>query len=131
MGYIETGDLIEYRPTLQHFIKTQTSTQTWSLRSRLEWRDWQDRNTNSLRTRFQLSYLQKLSASYSLLIWDEPFLNLTHDSMSGERFFERNRAFIGLRLPLMGHLIEIGYLNQYIPRLTDLTEHIAIAYLYF
>jgi len=131
MGYIETGDLIEYRPTLQHLIKSQASSRIWSLRSRLEWREWQDTNTNSLRSRFQISLLQKLNSSYSLLVWDEPFLNLTHDSMSGERFFERNRAFIGVRFPFMGHNVELGYLNQHVPRQTDLTEHIAVAYLYF
>ncbi len=131
MGYIETGALVEYRPTLQHVFKAQTSRGGWSLRSRLEWRHWEDRNTNSIRSRFQLSYLHKLDNLNSFVIWDEPFLNFTHDSISGQRFFERNRAFVGLRLPILGHQMEIGYLNQIIPRNQNLTEHIAVTYIYF
>ena len=131
VGYIETGDLVEYRPAFQHLYSLKGVSQTFSFRSRIEWRDWQDRNTNSIRSRFQLSYLKPLTSTQSLLIWDEPFLNITHDKMSGERVFERNRFFVGLKFSGLGHVFDVGYMNQFIPRKTDTTEHIAVVYLYF
>jgi hypothetical protein len=131
LGYSETGALIEYRPTLHHFYTYKMHTSIFSLRSRLEWRDWQNRSENSVRTRFQFSFVTPISSEISVTFWDEPFINLTRDKMSGERTFERNRAFIGIRKFLLGHQVELGYLNQFVPRKNDQTDHIAVVYLYF
>jgi hypothetical protein len=132
LGYVETGASIEYRPTLQHIYNIKWSnTLVLGLRSRFEWRDWQNSNVNSIRTRFQISVLRPVTNSLSVLVWDEPFVNITNDSMSGRRTFERNRAFVGFRKQFQGHQFEIGYLNQYIPREKDLTEHVAVVYVYF
>ena len=60
------------------------------------------------------------------------FLNITNESWTGNRTFERNRAFIGTRSKLNELSYEIGYMNQYVPRKELSTmEHILTLYLFF
>jgi hypothetical protein len=61
-----------------------------------------------------------MTETYSLVLWEEAFANLTDDQWTGPRFHlgETN--------------LEIGYLHQYIPRKGVSThEHILTTYLYF
>jgi len=130
-GYIETGEIKEYRPTLQHIYSQTSNESRLSFRSRLEWRDWENEQSNSLRYRLQLQLNYILTSQTSLIFWDEPFINVTTNKMSGHQLLERNRAFVGFKYPVSGFNFEVGYLNQFIPRKSDLTEHIAVLYLYF
>ncbi len=127
-GYIQTGILKEHRPTLQWLGKFSESL---SSRARLEIRKWEEASVYSLRLRPMLRFEQTFATKKSWVIWDEPFFNLTHDRPSGNRIFERNRLFSGIRLPFESVALEIGYLNQMIPR-QDLTtiEHILVLYVF-
>jgi hypothetical protein len=127
-GFVESS-VKEYRTTLHH---TYSVSPHFSLRSRLEYRNLEDNDDDSLRFRYLVRYLHGLKGSNSLLIWDEPFLNLTSDKWTGERSFDRNRFFIGLRFPVLGMDVEAGYLNQFIPRSNrDTMEHLALLYVYY
>lgn len=127
-GYIQSGQLKEHRPTIQWLGKLS---ENLSARARLEMRKWEEEKVHSLRLRPMLRYEHALEAKRSWVIWDEPFLNLTHDDLSGNRIFERNRFFTGIRLPFENVALEVGYLNQTIPR-QDLTtiEHILVFYVF-
>lgn len=143
MGYIQTRasnvgavDSKEYRPTLQHVYNTALDEHKLTFRSRLEWRDEEDRETNSIRYRLQNSYRYQISPTYSLLFWEEPFLNLSGEKWVGNRLVERNRLFIGMRLDQgTDHRFEIGYMNQYVPKKfanrTDVSEHVLVGYFFF
>ncbi|MFY7992041.1 MAG: DUF2490 domain-containing protein [Bacteriovoracaceae bacterium] len=130
-GFIEGGEIKEYRPTLQHVYSHQDDEYRFLLRSRMEWRDWEDERSNSIRYRLQIQLNYTLTNKNTIVVWDEPFLNISTNKLSGNQLLERNRAFIGIRFPISGHNLEAGYLNQFIPRQSDLTEHIAVIYLYF
>jgi hypothetical protein len=71
----------------------------FSGRSRMEFRMLEDSPDDSLRFRYQLRGQQALTPLLDLVVWDEPFINLTKDEWTGERTFERNRFFIGTHLP--------------------------------
>lgn len=132
MGYIQTGNIKEYRPTLQHTYSTLFENHKFLLRSRLEWRDQEDNADNSIRYRLMNSYRYQLTPLYSLLVWDEPFLNLTKEEWTGDRWIERNRLFLGIRIDQKDHRFEVGYMNQFVPRNDkDVSEHILVAYFFF
>lgn len=132
-GFIETDRQREHRPTLQ-LTQTFTSTtfENLSLRNRLEFRKLEAQDALSIRYRGSLRYQRKVASSKSLVIWEEPFLNLTHEEWTGERIFERNRFFAGIGIEYLKTRMEIGYLNQFIPRSDrDITEHILTLYLFY
>lgn len=133
LGYIQTGLQKEYRPTLQHIYAISQSNETaLNVRSRLEARQVEDNPDFSMRYRANFRWQQTLSEKYSFVFWEEPFINLTDDDWTGNRTFERNRAFIGTRIHLTGTNLELGYMNQYIPRSNQsITEHILTAYLFY
>lgn len=127
-GYVQTGSLKEHRPTIQWLGKFSES---FSTRARLEIRKWEEEKVQSLRLRPMLRYEHSIEARRSWVVWDEPFLNVTHDDLSGNRIFERNRFFTGLRLPFENVALEVGYLNQTIPRQNLTTiEHIFVFYVF-
>jgi hypothetical protein len=131
-AYVQTGLVKEYRPTLQYAYKNKIDINSFSIRNRLEGRDLENTDADSLRFRSLLRFSRPLNPKYELVIWDEPFLNLTRETWSGDRLFERNRAFAGLRINFEKINFEVGYMNQYIPRETqDLSEHILTLYLIF
>lgn len=133
MGYVQTGLTKEYRPTLQHLYTTSTSSQMlYTVRSRLELRDIENDDTLSLRYRLLLSARYALTPTLSPMLWNEAFVNGTRESWTGDRFYERNRLFLGLRIDHPTHRWEVGYLNQYIPRQNvETIEHILMLYLFF
>lgn len=127
-GYILTGDVREHRPTFQYgitFFKSGAS--TLSLRNRFEYRKLEDNNTVSGRYRAALRYQWD-----SYIVWDEPFLNITHEDWTGNRLVERNRFFIGKSFKVQEMNLEAGYMNQYVPRSSRTTyEHILTLYLFY
>ena len=131
-AYVQSDTAKEYRPTLQYTYKVQEDSDLFSIRNRLELRDVEQQESNSVRWRSLLRWSHVLSESSDLVIWEEPFLNLSHEKWTGERLFERNRAFIGTKLKLSEIALEIGYLNQFIPRDTkSIQEHTLVTYFFF
>ena len=97
-----------------------------SSRSRLEARFFEDVSEDSSRFRYLLRLDYK-----RYVIWDEVFINLKKDELTGNRVVDRNRFFIGLKSKIFNSKIEYGYLNQYIPRGdVDTIEHLLVAYLF-
>lgn len=134
-GYIQTGITKEYRPTLQHvYFFSKEPPNAWLIRSRLEARILEDNDDFSLRLRTLLRFQKLIKDNYSFVLWDEPFVNATDDRWNDRRFFDRNRLFIGTRIAFIesNTVLELGYMNQYVPRNNiDLYEHILTAYLFF
>jgi hypothetical protein len=133
MGFVQTGLTKEYRPTFQHVYSTSNSSDMfYSVRSRLEFRDIENDDALSLRYRLLLSARYALTPTLSPMLWNEAFVNSTRESWTGDRFYERNRLFLGLRIDRPTHRWEVGYMNQYIPRQNvDTIEHILMLYLFF
>jgi hypothetical protein len=131
-GFVETGLLKEHRPTFQHTQQYgEYASMKFSARARFEFRMLEDSPDDALRLRYLLRGQKKLSPQLDLVIWDEPFINLTEDDWTGNRSFERNRFFLGTRVSFLGMHSEIGYLNQFVPRKKDITEHILTMYLFY
>jgi hypothetical protein len=131
-AYVQTGTTKEYRPTLQYVFKNIWQTNNISIRNRLEGRDIEDNKANSIRFRSQLRWARPINSLYDIVAWDEPFVNLTHERWTGDRFFERNRIFLGTRIKFEQISFEVGYMNQYTPRSTGNTsEHILTLYTFF
>lgn len=127
-GFIQTGALREHRPTLQLASRWSESV---SSRLRVEWRKWEEDETTSVRLRTLLRKDFELGG-VPLVVWEEPFLNLTREERTGNRLLERNRAFLGTRTKLDHAVVEWGYLNQHTPRQNgSLTEHVLVGYLFF
>lgn len=131
-AFVQTGLTKEYRPTLQYVYRRSWETGGVSIRNRLEGRDLEDVEANSLRFRTQLRYSHSLSPIIDFVFWEEPFVNLTRETWTGDRFLERNRVFLGTRVKWLQLNLELGYMNQYVPRETkDLSEHVLVTYLFF
>ncbi len=130
-SFIQTGMTKEYRPTLQHIYSDNRPLNNFSLRTRLEGRDIEDSDANSLRLRSQVRLAHTLNPTYDLVVWDEAFVNLTHEQWTGNHAIDRNRFFLGTRGKYEQIIFEIGYMNQYIPRNTlSLSEHALLLYLF-
>jgi hypothetical protein len=131
-AYAQSATAKEYRPTLQYVYKLNGELNSFSARNRLEGRDIEDNDANSMRFRSQIRWAHVLNPKYDLVVWDEPFMNLTHEQWTGNRFIERNRAFIGTKVKFENISFEVGYMNQYIPRETrNTSEHILTTYFFF
>ena len=132
MGYIQTDLLKEYRPTLQHGYQfNRIGDLALSTRTRLELRKLEDNPEESIRFRPMIRGQYSINETLHLVAWNELFINFTEEQWTGNRTIERNRFFTGLRLPYMDMNFEIGYLNQFIPRQKDVTEHIFILYFFY
>lgn len=128
-AYIQSSALKEHRLTLQHTLKMNSF---FSHRARFEMRLMEDDLDNATRFRYLLRGQKPIKNAYKLVAWNELFLNMQKTSWNGDRFFERNRLFLGLRKDLMNFSLEAGYLNQMVPRKSgDVSEHIAVVYLFF
>jgi hypothetical protein len=132
-GFIETERLKEHRPTLQ-LVQTFSNTisGSLSLRNRLEFRQREDLEAQSIRYRGAFRFQHNLDPVKSFIAWEEPFFNLTREDWSGDRLFERNRIFAGMGFKFMKMRLEAGYMNQYTPRqASELIEHILTLYLFY
>jgi hypothetical protein len=128
-GYIQTNLQKEYRPTLQHIYQSKIFSETnLSLRSRLELRDLENNSDTSVRYRLMMRAQSPINSYLSFVLWDEPFINITDENWTGSRVFERNRFFAGFRFPYESLTIETGYLNQFVPREVEVSEHLFVVY---
>ena len=101
-------------------------------RHRLELRFIEDNNEDSYRYRYLVKATQKTSSFYKLIAWNEVFINLNKTQWNGQRTFERNRLFVGTKLNFESIDVEVGYLNQFIPRSqSDTSEHLFTTYIMF
>lgn len=136
-AFIQSGLNKEHRFTLQH---TQSygnlSNYKFSHRVRVETRHLEE-TTESFEAAGRLRYLlraeQRDDKNYALVVWDEVFINLNETSWNGHDTQDRNRFFIGVKQEFFAsNRLELGYLNQFIPRESgDISEHIATVYLFF
>lgn len=68
-----------------------------------------------LRERFFLRIPLKSWSNHSLSFFDEVFFNLNQPGWVIQKFFEQNRAFVGIGTQLSKTTImDVGYLNQYL-----------------
>lgn len=132
-GFIQTGNQKEHRPTLQlNQIFSKNSGHVFSLRNRLEFRQREELEAQSIRYRSAFRFQHNLENRKSLIAWDEPFFNFTREDWTGQRFFERNRIFLGMGFEFLKMRLEAGYMNQYTPRTDrDVSEHILTAYFFY
>jgi len=122
-AYVDSDAAKEYRLALQHQF---TFSSKLSFRQRLEARDIENNDSNSIRYRLNTRF------DGAVTVWDEVFVNLTRETWTGDRAFERNRFFIGPKHKFNSFVLEWGYLNQYIPRSEkSAMEHILVGYLFF
>jgi len=129
-AYVDSDAFKEYRLAFQH--QMTVIPMVLSLRQRLEFRDVEDINANSIRYRLLLRNEKYRIAEKQIVVWNEAFINLTHEEWTGSRVFERNRFFIGPKFEFQTFNLEVGYLNQFIPRTSRSTmEHLLTAYLFF
>ena len=102
------------------------------MRQRLELRDLENEDANSVRYRLLLNVARPLSEKYKAIIWNEAFLNVSNEEWSGARRFERNRAFAGVNVKFDQYSFDVGYMNQFIPRENpDVMEHILTWYIFY
>lgn len=133
-GYIQGGNNKEHRLTLQTTTRYQAQkTFKLSHRTRLEGRFFEDNENDSVRFRFLIRADQVDFKDYGLIVWNEFFWDLTDEDASKGEVVERNRFFIGFKkLLLENSRLEIGYMNQFVPRESqDISEHILTLYLFF
>lgn len=77
-------------------------------------RTGQTQHALRIRERLMLRIPVFCSQKYSLVIFDEVFLNLNHPIWVSKKFLADNRLFIGVGTQLTSIVsIDVGYLNQY------------------
>lgn len=132
-AYIEARENKEHRFTLQHTAKYGSLTSFLaSHRMRLELRTREDQARLAERFRYLIRFQKDSEATSVPVIWNELFVNLRNEPATGDRLIERNRLFIGYRFKRPNNFnIEVGYLNQYVPRTVDIMEHTLVLYLFF
>jgi hypothetical protein len=131
-AYIQGGVLKEHRFTFQHGMQYGSRNGfRFSHRARLEARFLEKSDDDAARFRYLLRAQSKISEKYDLVVWDELFVNLSKEEWTGDRDFERNRFFVGVRRKFFNSNMEYGYLNQYIVKDDeDIIQHIAVFYLF-
>lgn len=133
-AFIESGENKEHRLAFQHAKGHGTfSGFNLSHRMRLEFRSREDADNLAERFRYLLRGQGNLTKSLDSVIWNELFLNLRDGTDTGPTLVERNRFFLGIRKNISDSFdMEIGYLNQYVPRTQgNIMEHILVTYMFF
>jgi len=134
-AFIETGVNREHRLAIQHVQKYGSLGQfKVSHRARLEHRSIEDGENLTERLRYLIRFQkEKITPhSWTPVVWNETFVNLSREVSTGNRHIDRNRLFLGYRYDYSKDLnVEVGYLNQYVPRTNnDSMEHILTLYLF-
>lgn len=134
-AFIQTGDLSEHRLALQHIKNFGVYLSgNFSHRIRFEARRFENLGFGAERIRYLLRYQAVTNTSLIPVIWDEIFINSRKEELTGNRYLDRNRLFLGFRKNFKesNTALEFGYLNQLVPRESStLMEHILVAYLVF
>ncbi len=125
-GDFHSPNVVEHRFVLEHFQNWgKFSRFNFVTRARLEGRYLENSSDDSTRLRYFISILEKSDRPYNLFIWTEPFINLTDEAWTGNRTIERVRSFIGTRIKVAKVNLDVGYMNESIPRSSgDRVEHI-------
>lgn len=131
--YLQTENAKEHRLVFHsQYQRNLNSLNTISFRGWLEGRTWENIDEDSLRLRTQARFTRRLKKKRSLVLWNEFFFNLTEERRTGDRAFERNRFFVGLRHVFARFQTEWGYMNEYVPRQSeDAVNHILFGSLIF
>ena len=131
-GYVQSNLTKEYRPTLQHIYQDSFFEKTsFTFRSRLEFRDIEDNDKNSLRYRLMTRVVKPINDQFDFATSDEIFVNLTKEDWTGNRVFDRNRFFVGVVRKYENLSLETGYMNQYVPRDRDTWNHLLVVNVYY
>lgn len=134
LAFVQTDSRKEHRFALQHVQKYGSLIGAkLSHRARLEFRNFENIGGGSGRFRYLLRAENQSFKSFKPVFWNELFLNLERGPFTGNRHFERNRIFLGIRKVFKDDLaLEFGYLNQYVPRSgEDSMEHILFVGMFF
>lgn len=131
-AYIESGEVSEHRFTLQHVMKyANFDIIKLGHRVRFEGRTLESSDDDAGRFRYLIRAETKGESGNLPVVWDELFINLTRDDWTGDRDFDRNRFFLGVKKYFYDSRLEFGYLNQYVPReVNDIIEHAFVMYLF-
>lgn len=131
-GNIQSRALSEHRPTLQHIYNFgEVKDFALSARARLELRMFEDLSNDHLRGRYLFRMDLKRNSLKDIVIWDELFVNITENKNREDDIIDRNRFFLGKRLYKHDLILEVGYMNQYIPLSgDDVSEHLLVAYIF-
>ncbi len=132
-AFIHTELQKEHRIAFQHSMSYGGFLKGFSHRIRYEFRSLEDLGGISDRFRYLVRYNgPKVFGGTKLVLWDEIFLNVDESASDDYDHLDRNRFFLGLRVPLENTNLEIGYLNQWIPRVSgDQMDHVITAYMFF
>lgn len=132
-AYIQSGLSKEHRMTLQHTMTYGGSFTSFSHRMRYEFRTLEQGGAPSNRFRYLIRYAgPNLCVNSSLVLWDEIFLNTEKGLNDDVDHLDRNRFFLGFRVPMERLAMEIGYLNQWAPRkIRSQMDHVATIYMFF
>jgi hypothetical protein len=133
-GHISGVTSKEHRLTFQHGMKYGALRNIkFSHRARLEARFLENVTDDAGRFRYLIRGEQSKAASWGLVVWDELFINLNKTNWNGDKSFDRNRFFVGMKKTFFGsNRFEIGYLNQFVPRDNgDTSEHAIVVYMFF
>jgi hypothetical protein len=133
-AFIQAQENKEHRLALQH-VKNYGSLDSFitSHRIRLELRTIEHAPNLSERFRYLIRFQKDTISQYAPVLWNEFFINLNEDKNINKRFLERNRLFLGYAFKKATDFkVEIGYLNQYTPKMDeDTIEHTLVLYLFF
>jgi hypothetical protein len=111
-AYIETGEVQEHRLAFQHAMNYGGVFDRFSHRIRYEFRSLEVGGSISDRFRYLLRYAgPKVFTNSSLVVWDEIFLNVDSNQNDQIDHLDRNRFFLGFRIPVKNLSLEVGYLN--------------------
>jgi hypothetical protein len=134
-AFIRTSPFKEHRFALQHIMKYgKFIGLSFSHRVRLEGRFLEGDFENSARFRYFLRGDQAFGkGKFGFVFWNEFFLNLTREKWTGDKTFDQNRLFLGIKNKVFdNNRFELGYLNQYIPRKSiNVMQHLVVLYYFF
>lgn len=132
LAYAQTGPTQEYRPTLQYLVKSNLGPFYFINRNRFEYRSFRGEARSAFRVRPMVRVDLPIGNEWNIFVWDEFFVNTSHESWNGDRTVDRNRFFLGFKKTFPQMALELGYLHQYVPRATGtVVEHVLTSYFYF
>ncbi len=134
-----------YYSLVQNNTKSQTSSTEHRLaqeynfkleqfftRFRLEERFLEDSGPLTFRLRSLFGTLIPYTSKSSFLFFDEIFVNMIQRPWNGDRLFDRNRLFGGMRLSFDKVKFNAGLIYEYVPRtLSDTHEYSFVFFTFF
>ena len=117
--YPDGADDVQEHRLFQQVTYTHHQPDSFTLtsRSRLEerWRNQDSDQGYRLRQLIRATLPLQPAPGFSLVLWDELFINLNETDWGARSGFDNNRAFMGLGYAFgQDYKLEIGYMNQYV-----------------